>query len=133
MYNHGFLSDNSFNNFKSLCAIDYNTAFCFAERQRIDAYFKKLSTSVYNIYAKCYRQSNETVSFVNGVDELCEDTAGLLKLLNDESTQDALHVNKGRFNVCSEEVFDDYIGDSTGSYSLYPKLISSNLKLVNSY
>lgn len=68
MYNHGFLSDNSFDDFKSQCAISYESATCFYERERIDKYFAKLNTSIYNIYAKCYKSpSSNTVSFVNGV------------------------------------------------------------------
>ena len=68
---------------------------------------------------------------LGGINEKCEDTAGLLRFMNDETIQDALHVNRGKFNVCNEEVFEHYIGDSRGSYWTYPKLIEKKQRIVN--
>lgn len=69
---------------------------------------------------------------VNGINEKCEDTQGLLRFLNDETIQDTLHVPRGKFNVCNEEVFDAYIGNASGSYWIYPTLIKKNQKIVHS-
>ena len=67
---------------------------------------------------------------MNGVDNKCEDIAGILSFLNDQNTQDTLHVNKVKFEVCNEEVFADYIGNSSGSYWIYPRLLEKKQKIV---
>lgn len=60
---------------------------------------------------------------VNGAFEICEDTEAIEELLNVETIQEKLHVDKIKFTVCNEKVHEDYMGNSTGSYWIYPRLL----------
>lgn len=54
LYNHGFLSDNMWNNFKSVCSFSYNSQPCFAQREILEVFMKKVNISNYNVYDPCY-------------------------------------------------------------------------------
>lgn len=78
------MSDKYWNDFKARCGLDYSSAICYDQRQLLDKYFNGLNASSYNIYAQCYTpEQNSTVSLVNGVNEKCEDTTGILTFFND--------------------------------------------------
>lgn len=44
--------------------------------------------------------------------------------MNDENYQDAIHVNKMKWEVCNMKVFEKYLGENTGSYEIYKELIA---------
>ena len=85
---------------------------------------------MYNIYAKCYKSTNDSENILN---LSCDDEKGILQLLNDELFQNTLHVTHGNWSVCNMDIFKAYIGGNEGSYSIYSYLIKQkkyNIVLV---
>ena len=111
--------------------MNYSSGFCYTKRQELDKVFNETNSSMYNIYAKCYASGNTTLSIVGGANEKCEDTAGIIEFLNDPAIKKQLHVNDVKFSVCNEEVYDHYLGNSSGSIWIYPMLLQKRSKIVS--
>ena len=59
--------------------MDYNSVPCFTYRKTLDDFIATTSTSVYNIYNKCYKSSK-----TNTINLGCEDEDATIDYFNDE-------------------------------------------------
>lgn len=60
LFNHAFMTDQHWNQFRGSCVLDYNSRFCYLARQELDKLFDSTNSSMYNIYAKCYKSANSS-------------------------------------------------------------------------
>jgi len=76
-----------YNQFRGACFLNYNSVACLTQRNKLDSQFNDTNTSAYNIYSKCYKGQNDSVSNLEYVNTGCEDDAGILTYLNDPVVQ----------------------------------------------
>ena len=120
LYNHAFMTDQHWNQFKGSCAMGYDSDLCKERRQQLDKLFDSTNSSMYNIYDKCYK--SDKVDLHNTV---CVDESAIVTVLNDPGFQTALHVNQVAYKVCNDLVRSSFEGSSDGSYSIYKELIAA--------
>jgi carboxypeptidase C (cathepsin A) len=116
LFNHAFMTDQHWNQFRGACSIGYDSDICASRRQQIDKLFDSTNSSAYNIYEKCYKAAGNPI---------CEDESAILTVLNDDGFQTALHVTNGNFSVCNQNVSDNYVGNPQGSYSIIKELLAA--------
>lgn len=82
---------------RAVCVLGYHTDSCYEIRQRIDNQFAKTKTSILNIYAPCYNQTQPSgkktkmrqSGRVTDLDEgSCEDSKGGNFWFNDPMIQE---------------------------------------------
>ena len=105
--------------------------------------FANTSTSILNIYEKCYfqnltqgkhislSQSGKTSGLGGELD--CDDSLGAFEFFNDENIRIHLHVDRfgfiKRWYPCSQEVEDKYVMNKNASYHLYPILMKAGYRI----
>jgi len=103
LYNRGFFTTKTWNEFLGLCALNYEDVDCYTKRNEMDKIFNTTNTSMYNIYDKCYRSQNSSENYINTG---CEDNAGILTFLNEPSTKKKWNIyTEKEWTPCSSDVF----------------------------
>lgn len=121
LYNHAFLTEQHWSQFKGACSMGYDSEGCQERRDYLDGVFAKANSSMYNIYDKCYKGAEQ----LGEPNPICEDEVAILTVLNDPGFQTAMHVNNVTFSVCNEKVRTSYEGRKDGSYDIMKELISA--------
>lgn len=86
LYNRGYFTTKTWNEFRGLCILNYNSQQCYAKRIEMDTQFNKTNSSMYNIYSQCYKTSNSSME-ENYINTGCEDEVGILTFLNDANVK----------------------------------------------
>lgn len=87
LYKRGFFSAKDYEKYQAECEYRSNSYECLVERTNLDNKFNATNTSEYNIYDKCYKGQNDSVT-LSYVNTGCEDDAGLINYLNDPIVQE---------------------------------------------
>lgn len=129
LYNRGYFTAKMWNQFLGTCALNYDTAECYTKRVEMDTIFNKTSTSMYNIYSRCYRTINDTFED-NYINTGCEDNVGILTFLNDPNVKKNWNILTDKeWQPCNMNVFREYQG-KTHVYDLLPFFITNKLRIV---
>lgn len=147
LYNRGYFTDKTWNQFRGICTLNYDTAECYAKRVEMDSQFNKTKTSMYNIYDKCFQTPNNTFESivgdssegssdeaeeVNYINTGCEDNVGILTFLNDKNVKKNWNVDVDKeWLPCNNNIFAEYV-TKVDTYSILPFLIKYKLRIVSS-
>lgn len=63
--NRAFYTKKTWNEFVGTCTLNYDSFACYEKRVAMDKQFNSTLTSMYNIYAKCYKSDNASANVVN--------------------------------------------------------------------
>ena len=55
LYNRAYFSNKVWNQFRGACLLNYSSFECFQQRTVVDKIFNDTNSSMYNIYAPCYK------------------------------------------------------------------------------
>ena len=95
LYNHAYISEDEHSFIKGACTLGYHSSHCAEIRKIVDKKFEDTKTSILNIYAPCYYQSNGNEfklrqsgrrTRVNIDEGACEDSYGIHHYFNENST-----------------------------------------------
>ena len=96
LYKRGFFSKTLYDEFRSTCTLNFDDSiFCFRVRIDMDKFRNSTSTSVYNIYDKCYKSSNSS----NTINTGCLDEEGIKEYLNDKLVREEWNVVSDDFDT----------------------------------
>jgi len=103
MYQRGFLTDESWKEFRNYCLLSFKSPGCLAQQKRIRADFQATNADIYNIYGPCYNQTypqkmhdwEKMVQERAGLKHTlrCSDAIGSLTLFNHNENRIPLHIN----------------------------------------
>ncbi len=105
LYNRGYFTTKTWNEFRGTCLLNYDTPECYAKRIDMDTQFNKTNSSMYNIYSKCYKVVNDTFED-NYVNTGCEDNVGILTFLNDPNVKKNWNIESDKeWEPCNKNIF----------------------------
>lgn len=127
LYNRAYFSNKVWNQFRGACLLNFSSYECFQQRTVVDKIFNGTNSSMYNIYAPCYK-SKTTENYINTG---CEDNIGILQYLNDARVRESWNIRTDKeWMPCNDKIHAEY-QNGQNSYHLYPELIKSRLRIVN--
>jgi hypothetical protein len=65
LFKRAFFSKIIFEKYQQACGFNYDGVDCFQQRLKLDSLFNDTNTSAYNIYDKCYKGQNDSLSYLN--------------------------------------------------------------------
>lgn len=69
----------------------------------MDKQFNATSTSMYNLYDKCYKSANQSSNYINTG---CEDTFGVVTFLNDPLIKKRWNINTEKeWTPCNNKIY----------------------------
>lgn len=102
MHQRGFVTDESWKEFRDYCTFNYNSDSCLAQQKRLIADFRSTGADIYNIYGPCYNQTYppKLNAWAKSYEEKfslrhtlrCSDSIGSLTLFNLNEYRQALHI-----------------------------------------
>ena len=94
----------------------------------MDKQFNSTLTSMYNIYAKCYKTSND--SSENVLNTGCEDTYGIMTFFNDPSIRKKWNIMIDKeWTPCNNKIYTEFMG-TRNAYAFLPYLIENRIRIV---
>jgi serine carboxypeptidase-like clade 2 len=99
LHRRGFISDDSWQDYWSRCALAWLDEECIAQQKRLKDEFIATGADIYNVFGKCYTQPKPSAYELKAQQGpglrhtlRCSDSMGSLKLFNMNEYRDALHI-----------------------------------------